>query len=176
MSKHNFSNSISLAGVFNDVVGSVYTITTTNGINGIDSYSYLEYPTIRSDYWRLVEEFTYPVIYTPSFPVSNYSVDENLTSIISIAVSGFSDDEISIRREDLKLVVEGKKSLQRGQEDKRKYFYRNIAERDFKLEYQGSDKWDFDKLEARMSKGILNIEIPMKDEFKPIKQSFQIKK
>ena len=179
MSKHNYSNSVSLSGLFNDVVDSIYTLTTT-GITTTHGtgagYTYIDYPTIKDNYWDLIETFTYPIIPTPKYPVSNYAVDENLTSIISIAVTGFSEDEISINREDLKLVVSAKKSKEREQEDKKKYFYREIGERDFSVSYQGSNKWDFDKLEARMSKGILTVEIPVKEECKPVKQSYTIKK
>jgi len=178
MSKHNYSsNSISLNSVFNDVVDSIYTLTTTDyKVNTANKYLYSDYPTIRDNYWHLIESFTYPSIITPTYPVSDYYVDENLTSTISIAVTGFSDDEISVRREDLKLIVEGKKSEKKDEKEKRKYFYKNIAERDFKVEYQGSDKWDFEKLEAKMSKGILTVIIPVKEECKPVKQSYTIKK
>lgn len=179
MSKTSFSNSISLSSIFNDVVDAVYTsaTTTTTSADVVGSILYYDYTApIKNNLWQLVEDFTYPIITTPPYPVSNYSVDENLTSIISIAVSGFSDEEITIKREDMKLIVEGKKSKEREKEDKRKYFYKNIAERDFRLSYDGSDKWDFDKLEAKMSKGILNIEIPLKEEHKPVKQEFKIRK
>jgi HSP20 family molecular chaperone IbpA len=177
MSKHNYSNSVNLSSLFNDVVSSIYTITSTKDASRTNSYGYdyVYYP-LKDNFWSVVEEFSYPIVSTPPYPVANYSIDENLNSIISIAVTGFSDEEISIRREDLKLIVEGKKSKDKGVEDKKKYFYRNIAERDFKIEYQGSDSWDFDKLEAKMSKGILNIVIPVREDCKPIKQSYTIKK
>lgn len=180
MSKQNYSGSVSLMGVFNDVIDTINTITTASTSKGSVSsnnygYDYIYYP-LKDNFWRVVEEFTYAPIYAPSHPVSNYAVDENLNSIISIAVTGFNDDEIFIKREDLKLIVEGKKSKDREVEDKKRYFYRNIAERDFTVSYQGSNRWDFDKLEATIENGVLDIIIPMKEECKPIKQSYSIKK
>jgi HSP20 family protein len=166
-------------GVFNDVIDTINAITTTaNTSSKVPSnsygYDYIYYP-LKDNFWRVVEEFTVPTISIPPYPVSNYAVDENLASIIQMAVTGFSEDEISIRREDLKLIVEGKKSEER-EEDKKKYFYRNIAERNFKVSYQGSEKWNFDKLEAKIKNGILTITIPMREECKPVKQTYEINK
>jgi len=177
MSKHNYSqNSVSLSSIFNDVVDSIYTITSPSSTSGtsVCDFTYYSFPKVKDNFWQLVEEFTYPTIYTPTYPVSNYYVDEDMNSIIEIAVSGFSEEEISVKRDDLKLIVEGKQN--KDKECKRKYFYRNIAERDFSVSYQGSTKWDFDKLEAKISRGILSIFIPMKEECKPIKQEFKINK
>ena len=92
--------------------------------------------------------------------------------MIEIAVSGFESDEITVKREDLKIIVEGKKKEK--EIDDRKYIYKHIAERDFVLEYTGSDKWDYDKLSPKISKGILSIFIPIKDDCKPVNRTYKI--
>ena len=182
----------SIGSIFlNTVVDSIFELSTTAG-NAADNYTYIStsagtcspYATIsdpiytiqypKNYFWQVIEDFTCPAMSVPSYPVSNFSLDESGTTIVDIAVSGFSDNEITIKRDGLKLIVEGKREEK--EKEKRKYFYKNIAERNFKLEYQGSDKWDFDKLEARMKKGILTIEVPLKEEHKPIRQEFTIKK
>ena len=110
----------------------------------------------------------------PKYPVSNYSIDKDGTSIIEVACSGFEEDEIAIEREDLKLLVKGKRKNKEVEEDK-KYLYKNIACRDFEIYYDVSEKWDFSKLEAQLKNGVLTILIPIKEECKPIRQSFKLK-
>ena len=172
MSKQSSQSPISLNSVFNGVVSSIfdqYPVYTITKENSPYKYSYNDYVNYS---WETISSYTSPIIVSPSYPVNNYGIDENLNSIIEIAVSGFSEEDIIISREDLKLIVEVKKELQ---EEKIKYFYRNIARRKFKLEFEGSDKWNFEKLEASLKNGILRIVIPMKEEFKPVKQTFKIK-
>lgn len=177
-SKKDSLNSIFLNNVvdsifdaFTTTAGTIYSISNSSYTVDPPNTYYYDYP--KSYFWKFIEDYPCPTISAPSFPVSDFSLDENGSTLIEIAVSGFSEKEISIKRNDLKLIVEGNRK-DKEDEVKRKYFYRNIAKRDFKLSFQGSDKWDFDKLEARMGEGILSIEIPLKEEYKPIKQEFKI--
>jgi HSP20 family molecular chaperone IbpA len=186
MSNKNSKNLISLMSVFDDICdvcinntpssissdcSSNYS-TSTDDTLMIGKYNY--YPQDFSYLWGLpYYTFDYKVD-TPSYPVSNFSVLEDGTSIIEIAVSGFKSSEISVKREDLKIVVVGKKEG-REKNDSRKYIYKNIGERDFTLDFQGSSKWDYDKLEATIKNGILSIHIPMKEECKPINTIYPIK-
>jgi HSP20 family molecular chaperone IbpA len=125
-------------------------------------------------WWTQPSLITYR-IETPSYPVSNYSVTDEGTSIIEIAVSGFNEDEITVKREDLKIIIEGKK-VKKDEKIKKEYVYKNIAERDFELSYVGSEKWDYNKLNVSLNNGILKIVIPLKEECKPINQTYKINK
>ena len=53
------------------------------------------------------------------------------------------------------------------------YIIRSIAQRSFDLGYKISAKYDLDKLEAKLSKGILSIRIPYKESQQP--KSIKIK-
>jgi HSP20 family molecular chaperone IbpA len=125
--------------------------------------------------WIVLRDYESSELNAPNYPVSNYSIDETGTSLIEIAVTGFDENEIELKREDLKLIIKAECG-DKAEDIKRKYFHQKIAKRDFEISYTGSDKWDYDKLTAKLKKGILRIEIPMKDEFKPIKQNFKINK
>lgn len=129
-----------------------------------NDFSYLWYPTTTITY----------KIDTPSYPVSNFGVTEDGTSIIEVAVSGFDKEDIIVRREDLKIIVTGKKKEEKN-EQKVKYIYKKIAERDFEISFVGSEKWNFDKLTAKINNGILRIEVPIRDECKPINTTYEIK-
>jgi HSP20 family molecular chaperone IbpA len=146
------------------------TITTGDTIYG--SYQYSPSDWYDWNYWWSTPSITYK-IETPSYPVSNYSVKKDGTSVIEIAVSGFDSEEITVKREDLKIIVIGEKKEGKGVGD-RKYIYKHIGERDFELSYCGSEKWDYDKLNVKLSKGILSIEIPIKEECKPINKTYKI--
>ena len=125
-------------------------------------------------WWWRQPTITYHID-TPSYPKSNYSITDDGTSIIEVAVSGFNEDEITVRREDLKIIVEGKK-INKEEKVKKGYVYKNIAERDFDLYFQGTPKWDYDKLKVSLKNGILKIIIPIKNECKSIYKTFEINK
>ena len=110
----------------------------------------------------------------PKYPVSNFSIDKDGTSTIEIACSGFDLDELEVTREDLKIIVKGKRKDKEEKEDS-KYLYKNIACRDFEISYDGSERWNFDDLDISLKKGILTIKIPLLEEYKPVRQSYKIK-
>ena len=113
----------------------------------------------------------------PSYPVSNFFVTNEGTSVIEVAVTGFLKEEVTVERKDLLLIVKGTRETppEDKKEEPSKYFYRNLACRDFSLDFKGHESWDFDKLEVFMDRGILTIKIPLKEEFKPVKQKYEIK-
>ncbi len=171
----------SIASIFlNNVVDSVFAAMSSNNYhlsNTTGDFIHYSDPfQYTGDYlWKTIETYTFPEIETPTYPVSDFYMDEDGSAIIEIACTGFGEDEIKIQREDLTLIITAKK--QKKEEEKRKKcFSKKIGQRDFTLKYQCSDKMDFDKLEAKLSKGILSIIIPLKDECKPIVQEFKLKK
>jgi HSP20 family molecular chaperone IbpA len=179
MNNKNSNNLISLMQCFDDICENAVKSTTeiTSSLNSAVMTTGGTYFYPYSDW---IYDFNYlwtnPITYkieTPSYPVSNYSVTKEGTSVIEIAVSGFNADEITVKRDDLKIIVEGKKTEDE-ENNERKYMYKHIGERDFSLSYVGSDKWDYDKLTVKLKNGILRIDIPIKDECKPINKTYKI--
>lgn len=180
------SNSLKSSGISSNYCssnssGSSYFTTFGDTTNG--TWTMIDYPFSDYRYGRRWNDFSYlwypttTITYkidTPSYPVSNFGVTEDGTSIIEVAVSGFDKEDIIVRREDLKIIVTGKKKEEK-EEQKVKYIYKHIAERDFTLEFLGSEKWNFDALKAQISNGILKIEIPIKEECKPVNTTYEIK-
>jgi len=72
---------------------------------------------------------------------------------ISIAVAGFSLDDLSVTVEDNQLVVRGK----RGEEDARVYLHRGIAARQFQRAFVLADGIDISA--ASLDNGLLNIDL-----------------
>jgi len=180
------SNLISLMQCFDDICEDAIKIVdssfntsancfipnnTTGGNNFYPSRNWYDF-----EYWwtKPITTTTY-LVDTPSYPVSNFSVMRDGTSVIEVAISGFESDEVTVKREDLKIIVEGKKKNQ-NKEDDRKYIYKQIAERNFSIDFLGSDKWDYDKLKAKIKNGVLKIEVPMKEECKPVNRVYEISK
>jgi len=122
----------------------------------------------------VLRDFTSSYSKDSSHPVTNFSVDKDGNFLVEIACTGFEADELTVERKDLKIIVEGKRKNKETTED-RKYFYRNIATRDFSREFIGSEKWCFDKLSVSYKDGLLSISIPLKDEFQPVRQKYEIK-
>lgn len=121
-----------------------------------------------------LRDFTPSCSKDTSYPVTNFSCDKDGNVLIEIACTGFELDELTVERKDLKIIVEGKRKNKEAAED-RKYFYRNIATRDFTREFMGSEKWCFDKLSVSYKDGLLAIAIPLKEEFQPVRQKYEIK-
>lgn len=74
---------------------------------------------------------------------------------ISIAVAGFSKDEISIQTKENNLVIKGGKSEQENPE--REFLHRGIAERAFDLRFQLADYVEVNN--AVMENGLLHLDL-----------------
>ena len=74
--------------------------------------------------------------------------------LITVAVAGFSEDDLSIEARDGQLVVSGKKS---GDEAERTYLHRGIATRAFEKRFQLADHVRASG--ARTENGLLHIEL-----------------
>jgi HSP20 family molecular chaperone IbpA len=174
MTKSNLTSSIFL----NNVVDNLFSTISSNGYSIGDKTFYSDPFLYTQDYlWNTIQTYTFPEIETPTYPVNDFYMDEDGTAIIKIACTGFGEEDIKIKREDLTLIITAKKQKDDEEEKRKKCFStKKIGERDFTLKYQCSNKMDFDKLEAKLSKGILSIFIPLKEECKPIIQEFKLKK
>ena len=88
-------------------------------------------------------------------PYNIESLDEDHYRI-SMAVAGFSQDELDIVVENDKLTISGSKSTSE-QDTKRQYLYRGIATRSFERRFQLADHMKV--LNANLENGLLHIEL-----------------
>lgn len=90
----------------------------------------------------------------PSYPPYNIELTGEDHYRISMAVAGFTEDEIAINVEQNKLVVSGQKAP----EDKKKqYLHQGIAERNFERRFQLADHVRVEN--ATLENGLLHIEL-----------------
>jgi HSP20 family protein len=99
------------------------------------------------------------------FPLSNVLVNKKSGDlVIEMALAGYNPEDVSIKTEDSKIVVEGK--AQTHDEDY-EYQLRDIKQSSFKQPIPVSTKFDLSKLEAEFKNGILKMTIPVSEEKKP---------
>lgn len=117
---------------------------------------------------KLMENFLSGDVETSGYPPYNIEKLSEDEYKISMAVAGFSENEIEITVEGQKLLIQGSKA-EKSEDDIREFIHRGIAERSFeqKFELEGHIKVK----SAEMQNGLLNInlkrEIP--EEMKPKK-------
>ena len=88
------------------------------------------------------------------YPPYNIEVTDEDEYQITMAVAGFTDDELSIESKQNELTVSGEKA---GSEDDRQFLHRGIATRSFERKFQLADHV-FVK-GARLEHGLLHIEL-----------------
>ncbi|HCP99093.1 MAG TPA: heat-shock protein, partial [Pseudoalteromonas sp.] len=74
----------------------------------------------------------------PSFPPYNIEALDKDKYRITMAVAGFSEDELTLQSENNTLVVSGTKAGKE-QNDERKFIHQGIAERNFERKFQLGD-------------------------------------
>jgi len=87
------------------------------------------------------------------FPPYNIEQQEENKFRITMAVAGFSEDEIDITQQENTLVVRG----ERKPGEEKKYVYQGIAERDFERKFQLADYVKV--VGATMENGLLHIDL-----------------
>jgi len=144
---------------------------------------------IQSDFSRMLEPWDIlfkDIFSTDSFflPITNseihYPVDiyeDKKNMFIEIAAAGLNKEDINIEKEDSTIYVSYSKEEKEEKEEKEfNYFKRGIARRSFDFSWKLSpDKFDLDKIEATMDKGILKIQIPKKAASEIVKNKIKIK-
>ncbi len=107
------------------------------------------------------------------YPPYNIEVTGEDEYQITMAVAGFTDDELSIESKQTELTVSGEKS---GSEDDRQFLHRGIATRSFERKFQLADHV-FVK-GARLEHGLLHIELyrELPEALKPRSISIEIGK
>lgn len=119
--------------------------------------------------WNLWE---FPKFDVPSFPVSNCYLENGDTLIFEIAATGFSREDLKIKVENYRIIIEGKKT--NNQVESQKYLWHNIAKRDFEICYNVSDKLNLNSMKSKLENGILKILIPFKEDQKPFVKEISI--
>ncbi len=80
---------------------------------------------------------------------------------ISLVFAGFSKDDIKLDMQDNELIVMGEKE-EKKEEKTEKYHLREFRSGKFKRSFYLPDTANFEKIEAELKNGVLEIEIPKK--------------
>ncbi len=89
----------------------------------------------------------------PSYPPYNVELVEENRYRISMAVAGFSQEELEITSEQNTLTVSGNQA----RNEERSYLYQGIAERNFERKFQLDEH--IRVIDARLENGLLHIEL-----------------
>ena len=98
-----------------------------------------------------------------NYPVDIYETEDGLR--FELAVVGLDKEDLDIHTDGDTLRVSHERQL----EQERSYIQRGIAKRSFDLAWKVALKFDLNKLEAKLDKGLLIIDIPYADEKAPKK-------
>lgn len=93
---------------------------------------------------------------TKTYPPYNIERLDDDSWRVTVAVSGFSQGDISIETKENNLTIKGGKSAEPESED-RTFLHRGIAERSFELRYQLGDYVEV--VAANLENGLLNIDL-----------------
>lgn len=102
------------------------------------------------------------------YPPYNIAVLDEDAYRISMAVAGFSDNELNIETERNTLTVSGRQATD-ASEDEPEYLYRGIATRSFERRFQLADHVEV--TQARLENGLLHIDLKreLPEQMKPRK-------
>ncbi len=102
------------------------------------------------------------------YPPYNIAVLDEDVYRITMAVAGFSDDELNIETERNTLTVSGRQANEANQ-DEPEYLYRGIATRSFERRFQLADHVEV--TQARLENGLLHIDLKreLPEQMKPRK-------
>lgn len=108
-----------------------------------------------------------------SYPPYNIERLSENSYRISMAVAGFSEDEIDIEAQRNQLTVKGEKSREEDDSETSDFLYRGIASRSFERRFQLADHVEV--VGAQLQNGLLHIELKREipEEMKPRKIAVQ---
>ena len=98
----------------------------------------------------------------PNYPCDLFTTDEGLG--IEIAAVGLDKNDIKIETAENQIKISYDKTDDEKSVD---YIHRGIARRSFNLGWKISPKFNLNRVDAKMDKGLLTIFIPIADEAKP---------
>ena len=91
-----------------------------------------------------------------TYPPYNIELIDDDVWLVSVALAGFSVDDISIETKENTLTIRGAKETETEKEN-REFLHRGIAERSFELRFQLGDYVEVSH--AKLENGLLNIEL-----------------
>ena len=103
-----------------------------------------------------------------NYPVDIYETDNGLRFELAVVGLDKKDIDILVEADTLRITHDKQQT-----ETERSYIARGIARRSFDLAWKVASKFDLNKLEAKMDKGLLIIDIPYADEKAPKKISIK---
>ena len=98
-----------------------------------------------------------------NYPVDIYETDNGLCFELAAVGLDKIDINILVESDTLRITHDGK------QDQERNYITKGIAKRSFDLAWKVASKYDLSQLEARLSKGLLTIEVPYAESKAPKK-------
>tara|TARA_B100000902_G_scaffold389425_1_gene436561 strand:- start:3101 stop:3517 length:417 start_codon:yes stop_codon:yes gene_type:complete len=98
----------------------------------------------------------------PKYPCDLFTTDDGLN--IEIAAVGLDKKDIKIETAENQINISYEKTDDDSSVD---YIHRGIAKRSFNLGWKISPKFNLNRVDAKMDKGLLTIFIPIADEAKP---------
>ena len=187
MSKYNDST-ISFVDALDRLWDSVTTYSVSTSGSSSDN-CYVNFPYKFSDVphhyhdniwtWKTITTTDIPKIDIPTYPPSNGWLKEDGSLFIQIACTGFDKYDLKVTIEDGVLLIRATKGhtqdFKSSIKKEWKQLFHNLATRDFEWKRRISNKYDLEKLEAKVIDGILEITIPLKEACKPVKKEIEIK-
>ena len=186
-----YTNNLGLTNTSN-IGGTITTnlpLITTGGLtSGNTNYQTLEYrqPTY-NDFWNFDEQFdllwksffdSNSVFKPVKEKVVNHPCDIQETDNglrIEIAAVGLDKEDIDIIVDSETLRIAHRKTEEDKQKenDEYRYLHRSIKKASFDIAWKISSKYELTKLEAKLDKGLLTLDIPFAKENKPKKISIK---
>ena len=102
-----------------------------------------------------------------NYPVDIYETENGLCFELAVVGLDKEDLEIQVEADTLRVTHDGKN------DNERNYIQRGIARRSFDLAWKVASKFDLSKLNAKLDKGLLIIDIPYADTKAPKKISIK---
>lgn len=120
-----------------------------------------------------LEEFTSTKTTDKFFPYAHniYYNEDNGLLTFEVSATGADKKDIEVGASDgiLKIVVDKKK-----EDDVNKhYICRKLSEKSIHLEYKLSEKYDIEKISVTLDKGVLLVNVPVREESKPKNYTFE---
>lgn len=111
----------------------------------------------------------------PSYPVSNFYIEKDGTSIMEFAVPGFSKDDIKVLVDGDVLTIEASKQEDEEEPKERTHICRRIAKRNFSSSFKLASIADVERISVDLKDGLLKITVPIKEREKQNIKQIEIK-
>jgi HSP20 family molecular chaperone IbpA len=149
--------------------------TTTGTYYPIDNV--VQYPPVSNKFlgWEdIINDFNFKSkLDTPKYPKSSCYIAEDGTINLNLAVTGFSKENLSIKREGEKITIIGNKEKDTEKTPVKKV-WSDISQKNFETIFSFNEKMNLEKITINLENGILSIVVPMHEENKPVVKELEI--